>query len=156
MQYYEIALTQGKVTLVDLEDFTLLSQFKWHLSNVGYACRSYKNKKCYMHRLITNAPDGMDVDHINGNKLDNRRSNLRVVTRSQNMANLKSARSKSGYKGVVWNAALKKWQAQIKVNYKNHSLGYFITAIEAANAYDAAALAHFGNCASLNSNRKVS
>ena len=104
-----------------------------------------------MHRcLFDNIPDGMEVDHINGNTLDCRRENLRIVTSRQNTMNIHIIRGKSCYKGVFWNKDIEKWYSRIGVNYKLINLGYFASEIEAAKAYDRAALKHFGEFARLN------
>lgn len=89
-----IKLTQGKYALVDVKDFEWLSQWKWFYANtnIGYAIRKYEDRNLYMHRVIMNTPKGMDTDHINGNGLDNRRSNLRVVTHYENLLNKKMHR----------------------------------------------------------------
>ena len=94
-----------------------------------------------MHRFLANTPKGMDTDHINRNKLDNRRCNLRVVNRSENMFNTpKSSKNKSGYKGVhivpVSVNPKNRWVAQITKNYKNFFLGYYPTAKTASDAYN--------------------
>lgn len=155
----EIQLTQGKVALVDDEDFEYLNQWKWcacKISNRFYAIRSYRlnSKKIfiYMHRLITNNNDSkMHTDHKNNNPLDNRRENLRICTNSQNQMNTKvQINNTSGFKGVVWNKIAKKWVAQIKLNNKLKNLGRYINPIDAARAYNAAAIKYHGEFASLN------
>ena len=141
-----ISLTQGKVVIVDDEDFEWLNQWKW-LYNGGYAIRSvgpYKNRKhIRMHRLIMDTPDHLEVDHINWDKLDNRRSNLRNVTRSENQRNLspqgRVARSgsrpgrggpgrgpgRSGVYGVQWDCQENKWIVKFKVDGKRRRFGGF-------------------------------
>jgi len=120
--------------LVDDEDREKLEAMgKWYIGNHGYCIRDKKNKNIrnlyLMHRIIINCPDGMDVDHINHNRLDNRKSNLRIVTRQQNHFN------RSKVKGYIWNKSSKKWQAYIVINRKKIHLGYFDTEEEARNAY---------------------
>lgn len=115
----------------------------------------WKNKRnrIYMHRAILDAPDGMQVDHINGDTLDNRRSNLRLVTPTDNMRAYRSPSKKtSQYRGVFRyeNNSLNPWVATITVNYKNIHLGYFKTEEEAALAYNKAAEEYFGEYAQLN------
>ena len=102
-----------------------------------------------MHKLIIPGI-GFDVDHINMNGLDNRRVNLRVATRSQNMANSRSRGGSSQYKGVCWRKDTLKWQASIKINYKQINLGSYADEVQAALAYDRAARHYFGEFARLN------
>ena len=104
-----------------------------------------------MHRLILNAMKGMDVDHINHDGLDNRRSNLRLCTRSENLRNQRALRSSTGLKGIHLDKR-GRWTAYIKPNaQKSHKfLGYFDNAIDAAVAYDAAARQHYGEFARTN------
>jgi hypothetical protein len=156
----EIRLTKGQVILVDDDVYDSISQWNWYVFRNGkktYAARDerglFKKKIVLMHRIITNAPVGMVVDHINGDGLDNRKSNLRVCTVSQNLRNRgATSRNKTGYKGVSIDADIlsKKYVAQIKVNNKGMYLGRFKTAEQAARAYDEAALQHFGEFAKLN------
>lgn len=88
-----------------------------------------------MHRVILGVDSSVEVDHRNGDGLDNRKSNLRPATRQQNCANVgKSSRNTSGYIGVTWNKKLRKWHAQIKVNRKNIHIGHYATKEEAARA----------------------
>lgn len=101
----KIKLTQGKYAIVDDEDFEWLNQWKWCYCK--YVIRDIilnkKNKRIYMHRLIMNTPEKMQTDHINGNKLDNRRNNLRICTQSQNNMNRKISKlNTSGYRGIYW------------------------------------------------------
>jgi hypothetical protein len=142
----EILLSQGKVALVDDNDFEWLNQWNWCISQ-GYAVR-HKNPSS-MGRLILDAPDGMQVDHKNGDPLDNRRENLRLATQADNQHNrAKFKTNKSGYKGVDFHC--KKWRAQIKVDNVKIYLGTFETAEEAACAYDDAAKSYFGRFANTN------
>ena len=134
----KILLSQNKYSIVDDEDFDLLNQFKWSVMNVGYAIRQDLNTKKFilMHRHILNAPDKFLVDHINGDKLDNRKENLRLCTKSQNMMNRdKTINNTSGFKGVYFRKDTKKWGAQIKLNYKNISLGSYNTKEDAVKAH---------------------
>ena len=144
----EIELTQGKVAIVDDEDYEWLSRWKWYYGN-GYAVRHSTRflgrKHIFMHREILGTPDGMETDHINRDCLDNRRENLRACNGSQNRMNTSiPITNKSGYKGVVWNASRKKWQAQIGINYRRKYLGLYNTASAASDAYNKAALELFG------------
>lgn len=103
-----------------------------------------------MHRVITAAPQGVSVDHQNGNGLDNCRSNLRVAGQSKNVAAAQIHRGKSLYRGVQWSSQKGRWHAQIKVNYQKKHLGTFTDPVDAAHAYDQAALVAFGEYANLN------
>lgn len=165
----EIQLTQGKIALIDDEDFELLNQHKWCADQglvTYYAGRQItiqsqnkaknikrKRTTIYMHRIIleNKLKDNEDIHHINGNGLDNRKCNLQIVTRSQHhMTKKKRKNCSSQYKGIHWHKSHKKWQAQIMINYKRINLGYFNNEIEAAKAYDAKAKELFGEFARLN------
>ena len=148
-----IPLTQGKFALVDAADYEALSQYKWHLVAPGklYAGRKEGGKTVYMHREIMQPPPGMMVDHIDGNSLDNRRRNMRNCTNQQNMQNIrKKPGGASRFKGVYYDKRRSTWYARICHNGKNINLGTFGTEIEAARAYDKAALELFGEFACLN------
>lgn len=118
--------------LVDDEDYEYLNQWCWMKSH-GYAFRMKymkntggKYKNILMHRIINNTPDGFFTDHINRNKLDNRKCNLRTATSSQNKFNTGLSKSnRSGYKGIIWNSKRKKWQATITVHNKTLNLGRY-------------------------------
>lgn len=98
-----------------------------------------------MHRVIMNPPVGMEVDHINRNKLDNRRSNLRICTHAENLANrIKPRNNTSGYKGVVWNKSRSKWLAQITVKKRHIYLGQFDDIEEANEAYNLGFVKYYG------------
>ena len=154
-----IELSQGKFALVDDEDFEHINQFKWYYA-AGYARRNLrmkngKRKIIFMHRIIAKTPEGMYCDHINGNTLDNRKSNLRNVTKNENNWNArKKSKATSKYKGVSYfkrdRDLIGKWGARIQVNGKSIRLGYFSSEIEAALAYNKAAEKHFGKYAVLN------
>jgi AP2 domain-containing protein/HNH endonuclease len=104
-----------------------------------------------LHRLIMNAPADKEVDHINGDTLDNRRCNLRICSHKENLRNQKLPKnSKSGYKGVTWYKRIKKWRSHIRLNKKQIHLGYFDDIKLAANAYNEAAIKYFGEFAKLN------
>jgi hypothetical protein len=142
----QIALVNRRgVALVDDCDYEALSQYKWYMVG-GYAVRVINKPDggktwLSMHRQIMDTPSGMDTDHINGDRLDNRRQNLRIATRSQNMANTKAHADNIkglGHKGV--SKAGKKWRARILHNGTNKHLGVFNTAEQAAEAYKQASL----------------
>lgn len=118
-----IELTRGMYAKVDDDDFEPLSKINWYYAKVGYACN---RRVGYMHRIVTKAPKGVFVDHINGDKLDNRRSNLRFCNRSQNAANsIKAWGNTSKYRGVAWKKDKKKWKAYITYSGKQIHIGYF-------------------------------
>lgn len=131
--------------IIDSDDAAAVGKWKWQLTRNGYACRSHWNgeryEKMYMHRYLMQTPTGMDTDHINRNKLDNRRSNLRVVDRSANNFNSDPASNNtSGHKGVGYFKPAKLWRAYIKhqSELKRIELGYFKTKEEAIAARRAA------------------
>lgn len=141
----EIPLTYRSVkVLVDDEDFEILSKYIWHQHKTGYANHPQLG---LMHRWLMKAPDGMDVDHINRNKLDNRRNNLRIVPRGFNVQN-KVRPNSLGYTGIYWNKA--GFSAEIRFNKKRYYLGRFETKEEAALAYNTAALKFYGPHAYIN------
>ena len=131
----KIPLTQGRFALVDDEDFDFLSQWRWHLSDNGYAQRSvyikidigrYTSRMVKMHRIINETPPGVITDHINRNKLDNRKMNLRSVSASINSLNRGELRNnKSGKSGVHFERCTGKWRAEIIVYGKRISIGRF-------------------------------
>jgi len=143
-----IPLTQGKFSIVDDDDFEWLSKHKWTFN--GYcAYRKVDDKNVYMHREIMKTPKGMDTDHKNHNRLDNKKENLRIATRSQNSWNKKKMDDNtSGYKGI--SKKKKKWRARICVDGNHIYLGYYATKIEAALAYDNAARKYHGEFAYTN------
>ena len=152
----KIQLTQGKIALVDDEDFKWLSRWKWHICN-GYAARKIYNPETqktgdirYMHRVILATPKDLHTDHINGNPLDNRRINLRTCTNSQNNMNRHKTRGSSKFKGVHWSKKREKWQAQIWKDSKIRHLGRFVSEEEAALVYNKAARKLFGKFARVN------
>lgn len=151
-----IELTQNKIALVSDEDFDLLLKYKWYYSKNGkskaYVRTTINNKKIYMHRFIMNCPIDKDVDHIDGNPLNNQRENLRICNNFENNRNQKlSIRNKSGYKGVFYDKRyLNPWRAYIIVNKKQISLGNFSTAKDAALAYNEAAIKYHKEFARLN------
>jgi len=151
----EIPLTQGKVALVDDEDYERVMQYKWSANKIGntwYAISEepITHKTILMHRLILSIKPYELCDHINGNGLDNRRHNLRLASRSQNAMNQIKTHGTSIYKGVSWVKRDKKWRVQIMFNYKNIYIGDFKDEREAAIAYDEKALELFGGYAKLN------
>jgi hypothetical protein len=146
-----IAVGDGCYAYVDAADYEWLDQYRWGLSN-GYAARrDVNNKIIYMHRLILPPPPRMLVDHIDGNKANNCRSNLRIATRTQNMQNRPKHRSSSSrFKGIHYSRWSHKWYATCRYAGQCHRSAYFDTDVEAARAYDYLAVAWFGEFARLN------
>lgn len=148
----KIKLTKNKYAIIDRDDYNLVNTFRWHFSN-GYALKNKTkdNKYRLMHRLILDANPNETIDHINGNGLDNRRRNLRICSQGQNTKN--SSKHKDGtsmYKGVHFHKPSGRWRAQICVNYQRISLGCFKSQMDAAIAYDLAALRYHGAYCRLN------
>lgn len=147
-----IPLTKGYKALVSESDYRHLMGMKWHahVSSHGFVY-ARNGDGTAMHVYLLKPPRGMLVDHINGDKLDNRRENLRLATSEENSRNVQKVSGRSSrYKGVAWDAARKKWKAQIQAEGKQKTLGRFDSEEEAARVYDAAAKAAFGEFAFLN------
>ncbi len=146
--------------MVDDADFEMINKFNWYLkspkANFNYAARTYlsdgKRKLVFMHRMILNVTDrSLDIDHKDGNGLNNQRDNIRIATRSENNRNRKAKyNSTSQYVGVS-KAKDGRWAAQIKPEGKNPiGLGWYINEIDAALAYNKAAIKIHGEFAKLN------
>lgn len=153
----KIPLSNGGYTLVDHEDYDVLSRWTWRTNAKGYVVRTGWNSKTRrkfgirMHRVIINVGGNEFVDHINGDKLDNRKANLRVCSDTQNKRNSKiSVRNKSGFKGVSQNTNSNLWRATITIEGKQKQLGYFNDKEKAAKAYNEAARKYFGEFAKPN------
>jgi hypothetical protein len=155
-----INLTQGQVALVDDEDYDFLMQWKWYATRGRRECfyavrnRTKTNKGrglIKMHREIMQTPNELEVDHIDHNGLNNQRYNLRNCTKKENGKNL-SAWGSSIYLGVSFDRRkkVKQVRAQICVERKSISLGYYLTEEDAARAYDKGAKLYFGEFANLN------
>lgn len=153
-----LPLTQGKFAIIDKIDEVRCFEHNWQYVNkggkeyVGTNVAGVPGKRFYLHRFLLDFPIGLSIDHINGNGLDNRQINLRACTHQQNRMNSKVAdfEKSSIYKGVYWKDRAKPWVAQIRVNYKRIYLGHHTLEIDAAKAYDIAALKYFGEFARLN------
>jgi hypothetical protein len=129
----EIALTQGKVAIIDDEDYELVSLSKWHFHKRGYAVTQRQGRQYRLHQLIIQSRDGLMVDHINRDKLDNRRCNLRLVDKSVNNRNRDpEPRSSSGIKGVHWHPSSRKWQVSLMANGRREHFGTYENKHEAA------------------------
>ena len=138
----------GRV-LIDLEGVELVKNYKWYINSHGYV-RSYAVGS--MHRLIIGCPEGMVVDHINHNRLDNRKCNLRICTHTENNRNQNKQRrnTSSQYKGVCWNKKSNKWQATITINKRYKYLGLYESELEASIVYDRYAIMYYKEYAYLN------
>ncbi|MFH1370912.1 MAG: AP2 domain-containing protein [Planctomycetota bacterium] len=158
--YRRINLGEGEWTIVDADVYYRLGNFKWVISGNGtklYAARFVKiasgqAKMVRMHRELMNFPKGFLVDHKNCNSLDNRRENLRLATRSQNMYNKSKTKKKtsSRFIGVCYNKSRRKWEVRIYCQRRKIWLGRFDSEIDAAKAYDLAAIKYHGEFAHLN------
>ena len=151
-----IKLTKNKIALVDDDDYSYLTTLgQWQFHTGGYAyirIGPYKDRKSvYMHRVILKLQDRkIQVDHIDHNKLNNQKSNLRQVTNIQNQQNRNKTKGQSSYKGVWFDRKSNKWIAQIKISNKRLTLGTFLNEKKAALAYNQAATKYFREYASLN------
>lgn len=150
----KILLTRGLVTIVDIEDAEMTNQFLWYSKRNSSGIYAFsKTVKDYLHRFIMGViGSDKEVDHRNGNRLDNRRKNLRICTRSQNSRNQRKRFKKctSRFKGVTWHREARKWQTMICFRRKRMYLGMFSSEISAARTYDAAAVKFHGEFARLN------
>lgn len=158
MAVRDLALSNGHSVIVDEADYEWLSQWRWYGKKDRvkvYAVRGIrlpggKKPTLFMHRVILDAPKGMQVDHIDGNGLNNSRSNLRLCTLQQNAFNRQAQIGSSHFKGVSFEHRQNRWRACITINQKITRIGYFREEIDAARAYDQAARVHFGEFARLN------
>ena len=146
-----IPLTKGKVALVDDTDAARVDGQNWHAvvkSGIWYAAARINYKIVYMHRWLMRAPNDMEVDHIDDDGLNNTRRNLRICTSVQNKARRKRINTSSGFRGVQ--AHQGHWRTVITVQGKRIYVGFFTDKMDAARAYDAAAIKHYGEFARLN------
>ena len=136
----KINLTKEKYSLISDIDFKKINHYKWYAhwgGNTFYAVRNFrmkngKRKMIMMHRVIMKPPSNKEIDHIDGDGLNNQRNNLRICSHKQNLRNQGIPKNNtSGFKGVVWDKRDRRWRAQIRVNYKNIRLGSFKSKIEA-------------------------
>lgn len=146
-----ITLVNDEWATADIEFLELLTPHSWSLTGNGYARAVIDGRPVMMHRLIMGAPEGVIVDHINWNRLDNRRSNLRFANKRLNAANTGlNAKNTSGYKGVRPSRDGRKWVAFISARGRYRHLGTFKFIEDAARAYDAAAIEAYGDFAHIN------
>lgn len=138
-------------TIIDADMYKELSKYHWYVNNKGYVMcslyKSYKKRKgVSLHRFIMNPKKDEQIDHIDRNRLNNTRKNLRVVTNQQNRFNSKIPdTNKSGYKGVHWIESIKKWRARIHLNGKSFSLGCYSSPKLASDVYNTVAKEIHGN-----------
>lgn len=137
----------GKHFIIDKEDFDLVHSYNWNIRKDGYV---YNTKVGYLHRLLMNTPKGYMTDHIDHNRLNNRKSNLRICLNSNNLMNMISKTGSSKFKGVCWHKKAKKWVSSIRVNNKHMHLGCFDNEVDAAKAYNEAANKYFKQYAKIN------
>lgn len=137
---------EGTYFLIDYDQKEKVLQYKWRLNPYGYVCTN----RVFLARFIMNAPKELQVDHINGDKLDNRKQNLRLCTMEQNQFNRPKRKSKSGFRGVYWVERKKKWRAAIKYRGKTIHLGYFHDKKKAAIRYNEEIFKIAGEFARLN------
>ena len=162
-QYLRIFFRNGSFFLIDAEDFPAVSQRTWSLGKRGYPV-SHTSRKMPggartepLHRYLMKPEPGYEVDHISGNKLDNRRKNLRICSHQQNMFNQRiRCTNSSGYQGVSYHKKAEKYEAYISRDGKKIYLGLFISAEAAAAARDCAASKLYGEYANLNIRRESS
>jgi hypothetical protein len=157
--FRRIPLGENEFAVVDQKDYYRVAKFHWCLAGYGkkvYVTRSYRigleqTKSVRMHREIMQPPEGVLVDHKNGDTLDNRRSNLRLATHTQNMQNRRKRKNTaSKYVGMWRDKERNQWAVRLTFNKKKIWLGRFDSEIEAAKAYDRAAKKYFGEFARLN------
>jgi hypothetical protein len=150
--HVEIILTKGFVAVCDLVDFERVKAYAWY-AQIGRSGLIYARNVFVglLHRFLMSAPDVQDVDHWDHNGLNNRRSNLRLCTGTQNQGNSrKQLSTTSSFKGVTWHKHTGKWQTRIRINGKLKYVGLFTSEVEAARAYNQAALEVFGPFACTN------
>lgn len=157
MQYIKTGQTRSDakrklLVMVDDEDYETLSKFNWvSMKELTIYSHTTDKGRILIHRYIMNCPENLEVDHIDGNRLNNQKSNLRIVNSSQNKMNRGPRKDcKSGYKGVTWNNKNCNWNARIMANGRYKHLGCFQSKEEAAKAYNDAAKIYFGEYAWLN------
>lgn len=141
------ALGKGKYALIDDSDWPIVKQYRWQLHPDGYVYGSRGRLHCY----ILHTPPALEIDHVDRDKLNNRKFNLRVCFHAENIRNRRISRNNtSGYKGVSWSSQTQRWRSAISVGGRKYYLGEFDIKEDAARAYNAAAIEAHGEFASLN------
>lgn len=148
----EVKLRNNLILLLDdqdawvVENYSLVADRRggtWYVRAQEKGPGAARKPKHYLHRMLMGFPVGMDIDHKDGNGLNNQRNNLRVANRTQNNLNRQlSSTNRSGYKGVFWNAQRGRWYAKLTVDGVTRKKGYFITAEEGAIAYSQLVITH--------------
>lgn len=152
--YVIIYTSKQEPIYVDLEDYEKIKNVCWHIDHVGYVVGHINHKKVYLHRIIMNCPCNMVVDHINHKPTDNRKSNLRIATPSENNQNqgLRQNNS-SGVTGITWHKASKKWRVRIVINNQEIYLGIYDDFEEAVKVRREAEEKYFGEWSYSNSQK---
>lgn len=144
----EILARHGETILIDDEDANIVAGITWsvlRIRQLAYATARVEGKRVYMHRVVSHAPDGVSVDHINGEGLDNQKANLRFVTHSQNCMNTrKRSNQSSRFRGVYFDKGKGRWRAQVTASGVQTTIGTFESEEAAAVAYDREARLRFG------------
>jgi hypothetical protein len=146
-----VQLSRGREAVIDAASVAMVHGFNWFFDGF-YAARTVqkdeKRRSLRMHCVLLLTDDGMEVDHANGDRLDNRLANLRPCSSSQNKCNsVMRSDNTSGYKGVTWSKKSKKWRARIYLSGREKNLGWFSTAHDAYEAYNNAAMSAYGEFA---------
>ena len=147
-----IALAHGYVSTIDEIDVESVAGHRWHAVDCGRGRIYVRGKLGYLHRFIMKPGAGQIVDHIDGDGMNNTRSNLRVCRQAENVRNREGNKGPktSLYKGVYWAKDIKRWRAYVEVDGKRRWLGCFLSEDEAAKAYNDAAVRLHGEFARLN------
>lgn len=134
--FYPVVTKNKTRAFVDKEDYEKVSRYKWSDNGHGYLVRMSNKKMIFLHHEIIGKHEGMCIDHIDRNKLNNRRSNLRIVSKSVNTHNSTYTRGKSKYRGVSWFSPHNRWRARIRINNVDKYIGEFRDELEAKLAVD--------------------
>jgi hypothetical protein len=147
---------KGEAFLFSRSDFEVVKNYTWYISKRGYVTTNVKRIATPMHKILLKDTDGFDVDHISGNKLDNRRGNLRICTHQENMFNQRLRRNNTSvFIGVSLMKSVGRYEAYLHYNGKKHHLGLHDSPVDAAIARDNAVKKYFGEYANLNFKEKA-